>query len=40
MGPWLKHLFKMFQKGAFANSVDPDEMPQKAASHLGLRYLS
>ena len=23
----------------FTNSVDPDETPQKAASHQGLRYL-
>ena len=25
--------------GAFRNSLDPDETPQKAASHQGLRYL-
>ena len=24
---------------AWANSIDPDEMPQNAASHLGLHYL-
>ena len=33
------HLCKIFQKGAFTNSVDPDETPLNAASHQGLRYL-
>ena len=27
------------QKGAFTNSIDPDEMQQNAASYQGLRYL-
>ena len=27
------------KEGTFANSVDPDETPQTAASHQGLRYL-
>ena len=28
-----------FKKGIFTNSIDPDETPHDAASHLSLRYL-
>ena len=31
---------KASKKGAFTNSVDPDETPQNAASHQGLRFLT
>ena len=30
---------KYWDKKAFANSVDPDQMPQNAASDQGLHYL-
>ena len=30
---------KKTKKGAFTNSLDPDEIPQDAASHQALRYL-
>ena len=33
-------LYRMYlDRQAWANSVDPDEMPQKAASHQGLHWL-
>ena len=38
------HLCKLFQRGSFTNSVDPDEAPPNAASQQGmcclLRYTS
>ena len=30
---------KYWDRHAYANSVDPDEMPQNAASRQGLHYL-
>ena len=41
VGTWLMHLCKIPSKiGVFTNYVDPDETPQNAASHQGLRFLS
>ena len=39
---WLVFIVTMFYSNSFAlnaNSVDPDQTPQNAASDLGLHYL-
>ena len=34
------HIYHMYlDRQAWVNSIDPDETPQNAASHLGLHYL-
>ena len=39
VGTWLMLLCKNCKKGAFTNSIDPDETPHNAASHRDLHYL-